>query len=61
MPLEFLWQINNSLDCTMMNPPLESLMPAFKQFQLVSAAIRVGVVTALAGGPRSLESLATEL
>jgi hypothetical protein len=44
-----------------MNPPLESLINAFKQFQLVYVAIKAGVVAALGPGPRSLESLAMEL
>lgn len=44
-----------------MNPPLESLMAAFKQFQLVYVATKTGVVVALAGGPKSLDSLAVEL
>jgi len=44
-----------------MNPPLELLINAFKQFQLVYVAIKAGVVTTLASGPKSLDSLAMEL
>jgi hypothetical protein len=44
-----------------MNPPLESLMAAFKQFQLVYVATKTGVVVALANGPKTLESLSLEL
>jgi SAM-dependent methyltransferase len=44
-----------------MSVQLPQLLPAFRQFQLVYVALRIGIPSALAAGPRTLPELASEL